>query len=83
MSSDLHKPIAHDSAALYVTGAAKFTDDISFPEDGLHIALGLSSVAYGKLVSIDLEEVLKADGVVCCLTAEDRVLLSQFIEMVA
>ena len=71
MSSDLHKPIAHDSAALYVTGAAKFTDDISFPEDGLHIALGLSSVAHGKLVSIDLEEVLKADGVVCCLTAED------------
>jgi xanthine dehydrogenase large subunit len=71
MSSDLNKPIAHDSAALYVTGTAKFTDDILFPDDGLHIALGLSSVAHGRLVNVDLQEVLKAEGVVCCLTAED------------
>ena len=71
MSSDLNKPIAHDSATLYVTGTAKFTDDILFPDDGLHIALGLSSIAHGRLVHVDLEEVLKADGVVCCLTAED------------
>ena len=48
MHSDLHQPIAHDSAALYVTGAAQFTDDIAFPDDSLHIALGLSSVAHAS-----------------------------------
>ena len=71
MHSDLHQPIAHDSAALYVTGEAQFTDDIAFPDDGLHIALGLSSVAHARLVSLDLSAVLAADGVVCCLSAED------------
>ena len=58
-------------AALYVTGVAQFTDDMAFPEDGLHIALGLSAVAHAKLVSLDLTDVLAADGVVCCLSAED------------
>ncbi len=71
LHDSLHQPIAHDSAALYVTGAAQFTDDIAFPEDGLHIALGLSAVAHAKLVSLDLTDVLAADGVVCCLSAED------------
>ena len=71
MRSDLHQPVAHDSAALYVTGAAQFTDDIAFPDEGVHIALGLSSVAHARLVSMDLSAVLAADGVVCCLSAED------------
>ena len=71
MHSDLHQPIAHDSAVLYVTGAAQFTDDIAFPDDGLHIALGLSSVAHARLVSLDLSAVLAAEGVVCCLSARD------------
>jgi len=71
LQDSLHQPIAHDSAALYVTGAAQFADDIAFPEDGLHIALGLSAVAHAKLVSLDLTDVLAADGVVCCLSAED------------
>ncbi|MGB1554021.1 MAG: molybdopterin cofactor-binding domain-containing protein, partial [Candidatus Puniceispirillaceae bacterium] len=71
LHDSLHQPIAHDSAALYVTGAAQFTDDIAFPEDGLHIALGLSAVAHAKLISLDLTDVLAADGVVCCLSAED------------
>ena len=31
LNDSLHQPIAHDSAALYVTGAAQFTDDIAFP----------------------------------------------------
>ena len=65
LHDSLYQPIAHDSAALYVTGAAQFTDDIAFPEDGLHIALGLSAVAHAKLVSLDLTDVLAADGVVC------------------
>ena len=61
----------HDSAALYVTGQARFTDDLPFPADGLHIALGLSDKAHALITSCDVTACLASPGVVTVLTAAD------------
>jgi xanthine dehydrogenase large subunit len=61
----------HDSAVLHVTGAARYVDDIPAPEGCLHLAFGLSSVAKGRLLSMDLSAVRAAPGVVEVLAAGD------------
>ena len=65
------KPLPHDAAKLHVTGAARYVDDIPVPANALHIAFGLSKVAAGKLVSMDLSTVRDAAGVAAVLTAGD------------
>jgi xanthine dehydrogenase large subunit len=65
------KPLPHDAAALHVTGAARYVDDIPMPRGTLHLAFGMSDVACGRLEGLDLEPVRKAPGVVAVLTAED------------
>lgn len=67
----LHQPLAHDSAALYVTGGAGFIDDKSMPENCLSIALGLSEVAHGIITTLDLTDVKASAGVVRVLSLED------------
>ena len=64
-------PLPHDAAKLHVTGAARYVDDIPVPANALHIAFGLSKVAAGKLVSMDLSTVRDAAGVAAVLTAGD------------
>ena len=54
----VRRPVAHDSARLHVRGAATYIDDIRDPAGTLHIAPGLSPIARGKIVSLDLDEVL-------------------------
>ncbi|MFT4013067.1 MAG: xanthine dehydrogenase molybdopterin binding subunit [Paracoccus sp. (in: a-proteobacteria)] len=66
-----HTSIIHDSAVKHVTGQADYTDDLMEPVGTLHGYLGLSSVAHGRIVSMDLSEVRKAAGVHLVLTAED------------
>jgi len=61
----------HDSAHLHVSGRAIYTDDINLPAGALHAALGMSTVAHGRLRSMDLDAVRKAPGVVCVITAAD------------
>ena len=65
------KPLPHDAAKLHVTGAARYVDDIPVPANTLHIAFGLSKIAAGKLISMDLSAVRDAAGVVAVLTADD------------
>ena len=65
------KPLPHDAAPLHVTGAARYVDDIPMPRGTLHLAFGLSTVAAGKLTSMNLEKVKNAPGVVAVLTADD------------
>ncbi|MBI3525907.1 MAG: xanthine dehydrogenase molybdopterin binding subunit [Betaproteobacteria bacterium] len=65
------KPVRHESAALHVTGQAHYTDDIPLPVDALHIALGQSRVAHGRIRSLDLSAVRAAPGVVAVFTAAD------------
>ncbi len=60
----------HDSARLHVTGGATYTDDIPEPRNILHAALGVSSQPHARIISIDLEAVLAAPGVVAVITAE-------------
>ncbi len=66
-----HTSIIHDSAEKHVTGRADYTDDLPEPVGTLHGYLGLSSVAHGVIVSMDLDAVRKAPGVHLVLTAED------------
>lgn len=63
--------LAHDSAAKHVAGEAVYIDDIAAPEGLLHAYLGLSTIAHGRLLSLDLASVRAAPGVVAVLTAED------------
>ncbi|MEQ6917593.1 xanthine dehydrogenase molybdopterin binding subunit [Halomonas aquatica] len=55
---------AHESAVKHVTGGAAYIDDIPAPADALHVALGLSPVACGRLTSLDLDRVRALPGVV-------------------
>ncbi|WP_380053699.1 xanthine dehydrogenase molybdopterin binding subunit [Falsihalocynthiibacter sp. SS001] len=66
-----HKPLPHDAAALHVTGAARYVDDIPTPAGTLHLAFGLSTIASGKITSMNLDKVRASEGVVDVLTAAD------------
>jgi xanthine dehydrogenase large subunit len=61
----------HDSAARHVSGEAVYIDDIAAPAGLLHAYLGLSRIAHGKLISLDLDAVRAAPGVLSVLTAAD------------
>ncbi|MPW19070.1 xanthine dehydrogenase molybdopterin binding subunit [Paraburkholderia sp. CNPSo 3157] len=64
-------PLPHESATLHVSGEATYTDDIPELQQTLHAALGLSRHAHARIVSLDLEAVRAAPGVVAVLTADD------------
>lgn len=65
------RDLAHDSAALHVTGAALYTDDIPEPRGLLHAAFGVSTEAHATINSIDLQRVMAAPGVVAVIQASD------------
>ena len=65
------KPLPHDAAPLHVTGQARYVDDIPLPGNALHLAFGLSGLAHGEIVEIDLAAVRAAPGVVAVYSAED------------
>ncbi|MHA6346302.1 xanthine dehydrogenase molybdopterin binding subunit [Roseivivax sp. CAU 1761] len=67
----VHTSLAHDSAAKHVTGRAEYTDDIAEPAGTLHAYLGVSDIAHGRILSLDLAAVRAAPGVVDVLTAAD------------
>jgi xanthine dehydrogenase large subunit len=66
-----HQDTIHESAVKHVTGRAEYTDDLPELSGTLHGALGLSTIAHGTIVSIDLDPVRVAPGVVDVLTAKD------------
>ncbi len=63
--------LPHESAELHVTGRAAYVDDLPELAGTLHAALGLSPVAHGRLLGIDLDALRRAPGVVAVLTAAD------------
>jgi len=65
------KSLPHESAALHVSGEAGYIDDLPEARGTLHAALGLSPVAHGKLLGIDLDLLRRQPGVVAVLTAAD------------
>src|SRR5690606_33096182 len=54
----------HDSAHKHVAGQAVYIDDMPEPAGLLHACLGLSTVAHGRIVAMDLAAVRAAPGVV-------------------
>jgi xanthine dehydrogenase large subunit len=64
-------PLKHDSAEKHVAGEALYIDDIAEPAGLAHACLGLSTIAHGKLLSLDLSAVEAAPGVLSILTAND------------
>lgn len=61
----------HESAALHVSGEARYCDDLPELQGTLHAALGLSPIAHGRLLSIDMDLLRRQPGVVAVLTAAD------------
>ena len=61
----------HEAAHLHVAGAAPYTDDLPEITGTLHAALGLSPLAHGVIVGIDLERIRRQPGVVDVFTARD------------
>ncbi|SFD15444.1 xanthine dehydrogenase large subunit [Bosea sp. CRIB-10] len=64
-------PLKHDSAEKHVAGEALYIDDIAEPAGLAHAYIGLSTIAHGKLLSLDLSAVEAAPGVLSVLTATD------------
>ncbi|MGE0798983.1 MAG: xanthine dehydrogenase molybdopterin binding subunit [Lautropia sp.] len=61
----------HESAHLHVAGEAAYVDDLPELAGTLHVALGLSPVARGRVTAFDRERILAMPGVVDVLTAGD------------
>ncbi|WP_397535187.1 xanthine dehydrogenase molybdopterin binding subunit [Roseateles sp.] len=61
----------HESAHLHVSGEARYTDDIPEAQGTLHAALGLSPLAHGRLLGIDVELIRRQPGVLAVFTAAD------------
>jgi xanthine dehydrogenase large subunit len=67
----VHRPLPHDSADLHVAGAAAYVDDLPEPPGLLHLAFGHAEEGHATLVSLDLDAVRAAPGVVAVFTAAD------------
>ena len=60
----------HESAHLHVTGAATYIDDIPELAGTLHMAIGMSPVAHGKIRKLSLDVIRAMPGVVDVYSAE-------------
>jgi xanthine dehydrogenase large subunit len=67
----IHEALPHDSAALHVSGEARYVDDLPEPPGTLHAALGVSRETHARIVSMDLDPVRRAPGVVALIAAAD------------
>ncbi|WP_238446685.1 xanthine dehydrogenase molybdopterin binding subunit [Azohydromonas australica] len=67
----VHWSIPHESAHLHVSGTAPYTDDLPEVAGTLHAALGLSPVAHGRLLDIDVAVLRSQPNVVAVITAAD------------
>ncbi len=67
----ISQKIPHESAAKHVSGAAIYTDDIPEPPGTLYGAIGCSKKANAIIKKINLQEVIKSEGVIAVVTADD------------
>ncbi|GAB6968054.1 xanthine dehydrogenase molybdopterin binding subunit [Komagataeibacter kakiaceti JCM 25156] len=65
------RSLRHESAAMHVQGSASYIDDLPEPRGTLHLVPGLSARAHARVLSMDLEPVRQAEGVVGVYTATD------------
>ncbi|WP_395515826.1 xanthine dehydrogenase molybdopterin binding subunit [Pseudorhizobium flavum] len=71
INGPMHASLRHDSAHKHVTGTAEYIDDIREPADTLHAALGMADRAHAEILSVNLDAVKAAPGVVWVMTADD------------
>ncbi len=71
MKEVTHTSVVHDSAEKHVRGCATYIDDMVEPAGTCHACLGLSQRAHAKIISLDLETVRGAPGVIAVLTHKD------------
>jgi xanthine dehydrogenase large subunit len=71
VNSEVGTSRAHESAHLHVTGKAEYTDDLPELRGTLHLALGLSPIAHGRILSVNTEALASMPGVVAVFTARD------------
>ena len=69
--TELRASLRHDSAHKHVAGEAAYIDDLPEPEGLLHVCLGLGERAHARILSVDLDAVRNAPGVVLVLTGQD------------
>ena len=62
---------AHESAIKHVSGKAFYIDDIYEPAGTLYGAIGWSKKAHAIINKINLNEVIKSEGVVAIVTSKD------------
>ncbi|GEO13464.1 xanthine dehydrogenase molybdopterin binding subunit [Microvirga aerophila] len=67
----VRQPLPHDSGLKHVQGSAQYIDDIREPDGTLHVAIGQSPKARGRLLSLDVSSVRAVPGVVAVLTVAD------------
>ncbi|WP_374976106.1 xanthine dehydrogenase molybdopterin binding subunit [Microbacterium trichothecenolyticum] len=65
------RPAVHESAALHVTGAAVYTDDIAARAHGVLTAWPVQSTSAHARVTVDVAPAYEVPGVVRVLTADD------------
>ena len=70
-SPNAKHPMPHESAHLHVTGRACYVDDIPVPAETLLVIPGLSPVAKGRIIEINLDAVRESPGIIAVLTADD------------
>jgi len=61
----------HESAVRHVAGSAIYVDDHQPPQGTLYAYVGISTVARGKIIKLDLDAVENAEGVIAVLTLSD------------
>ena len=69
-SKVVHHGALHLSGQTHVAGESKFTADIEVPRCK-HAALVASTIAHGKLLSVDASKALAVPGVVAFISAQD------------
>jgi len=67
----VHQALPHDSAFKHVQGGADYIDDMPELDGTLHVAIGGSPIARGRIVGIDLGKVRAFPGVQAVVTAAD------------
>ncbi len=67
----VNRPLAHDSAAKHVAGEAVYIDDMPEPARCLEVYVAWADRAHARLVSLDLDAVRTAPGVVAVITTDD------------
>ena len=69
LTRTVSQPLPHDSAVRHVTGEAVYVDDIPEPSNLLHVWVAMSPHACARIVSMNLQAVSSAPGVIEVLHA--------------